>query len=63
MIAFVTSLRARALAQDWDYHVWLLERTVQSMLTQTRGKTRVAVACHDVPDTPSPVNDEFTFVR
>ena len=29
MIVFVTSFRARALAQDSDYHVWLLERTVE----------------------------------
>lgn len=52
MIAFVTSFRARALAGDqWDYHVWLLERVVQSMLAQTAGEIRVVISCHDVPDT------------
>lgn len=52
MIAFVTSFRARALAGDkWDYHVWLLERVVQSMLAQTAGDIRVVVACHDIPQT------------
>ena len=50
MIAFVTSFRARALAQDWDYHVWLLERTILSMLAQSRGECHVLVACHEVPD-------------
>ena len=52
MIAFVTSFRARALAGDkWDYHVWLLERVVQSMLAQTAGEIRVVIACHDIPQT------------
>ena len=50
MIAFVTSFRARALAQDWNYHVWLLERTMLSMLAQSGGKCHVVVACHEVPD-------------
>lgn len=52
MIACVTSFRALALAQDWGYHVWLLERTVRSMLAQTRGEIYVVVACHEIPDTP-----------
>lgn len=50
MIAFCTSLRARALANDWPYHVWLLERTVDSMLAQA-GDVRVIIGCHDVPET------------
>lgn len=48
-IAFCTSLRARSLARDWDYHVWLLEQTVRSMLAQTGCEVRVVVGCHDVP--------------
>lgn len=52
MIAFVTSLRARALAGDqWEYHTWLLERVVHSMLAQTAGEVCVIVGCHDVPST------------
>jgi len=51
MIAFVTSFRAKALAHDWPYHVWLLERTVDSMLTQG-DEVSVVVGCHEVPDTP-----------
>lgn len=51
MIAFATSLRARALAgANWDHHVWLLERVVRSMLAQSAGDVRVVVACHDVPE-------------
>ncbi len=50
MIAFCTSFRARALANDWPYHTWLLERVVHSMLSQTRGDAQVVVGCHDVPD-------------
>lgn len=52
MIAFCTSFRARALANDWSYHIWLLERVVRSMLAQTRGEAQVVVACHDVPESP-----------
>lgn len=52
MIAFCTSLRAKALANDWSYHTWLLERVVHSMLAQTRGDVHVVVACHDVPESP-----------
>lgn len=52
MIAFITSFRARALAQDWDHHILLLERCVRSMLAQTAGEVCVVVACHEIPDTP-----------
>ncbi len=52
MIAFCTSFRARALASDWAYHTWLLERVVHSMLSQTRGDAQVVVGCHDIPDSP-----------
>ena len=48
-IAFCTSFRARALANDWPYHTWLLERVVHSMLSQTRGEAQVVVGCHDIP--------------
>ncbi len=51
-IAFCTSFRARALANDWAYHTWLLERVAQSMLSQTRGEAQVVVGCHDIPDSP-----------
>jgi hypothetical protein len=49
LITYVTSLRARSLADDWDYHVWLLERTLHSMLAQGDQDVHVVVACHDVP--------------
>lgn len=49
-IAFCTSLRAKALADDWPYHVWLLERVVDSMLAQTGRDAQVVVACHDLPE-------------
>jgi len=52
LIAFITSFRGRALAQDWDYHVLLLERAVLSMLAQRHGECCVVVACHEIPDTP-----------
>ena len=52
MIAFATSLRARALAaNNWDHHLWLLDRVIDSMLAQTAGEVKVVVACHEVPET------------
>lgn len=50
MLAFVTSLRARALAQDWDHIVWLLNRCLESMLNQTCAEWQAYVVCHDVPE-------------
>lgn len=50
MLTFVTSLRAKALAIDWPYHVRLLERTVDSFLGQTDPDVRVVIVCHDVPE-------------
>ena len=52
MIAFVTSLRARALAKDWDHNVMMLERAVQSALAQVHGESCAVVACHEIPKTP-----------
>jgi len=49
MLTFVTSIRARAVAADWDHHVRLLERTLRSCLAQTEPAVRVIVVCHDRP--------------
>jgi len=62
MIAFCTSLRARALSNDWAYHAWLLEVTAASMLAQTRGDICVVVGCHDIPDSPLASNPRVRFV-
>lgn len=50
MIAFCTSLRARALSRDWAHHTWLLDATIDSMLAQRGADVCVIVGCHDVPD-------------
>lgn len=63
MIAFVTALRARALANDWNYHVWLLERTVGSMLAQTGSSVAVVIGCHDVPDTALTRDARVHFIQ
>lgn len=49
MLAFVTSLRAKALAHDWAHHVRLLERTLASFLAQTDEHICVIVVCHERP--------------
>jgi len=52
MLGFIVPLRARALARDWDRHVWLLRRTLRSILAQTDSDFRVFLVCHDVPAIP-----------
>jgi hypothetical protein len=63
LIAFCTSMRARALAgTNWDYHVWLLERVVESMLAQRDVEVAVVVACHDVPALPRMRDSRIHFL-
>jgi hypothetical protein len=52
MLAFVTSIRAKALADDWEHHVRLLARSLTSFLGQSQPDVRVVVVCHDVPRLP-----------
>src|SRR5207248_11018267 len=56
ILTFIISMRARALAQDWDYHTWLLECTLDSILAQTNPEFNVVVACHDIPEFPQAKN-------
>ena len=60
MIGFVTSLRAPALARNWPHHVWLLERTIESMLAVD--EAGVVVVCHEVPATPLATHPRVTFL-
>lgn len=62
-ITFVTGLRARALASDWAYLIWLLERVIDSMLAQRYGEVGLVVACHDVPETRFAKDRRVTFVQ
>jgi hypothetical protein len=52
MLAIITAFRSRLLARDWDYHVWLLQRTLDSILSQTNDQFVVAVVCHEIPSIP-----------
>lgn len=63
MIAFCTSLRAQAMSNDWAYHVWLLERTVASMLAQRGRDVCVVVGCHDVPSGSLQAHPQVHFER
>lgn len=51
MLAFVTSLRAKALAADWGHHVRLLDRMLASCLAQSDPRCVVVVVYHDRPET------------
>ena len=52
MLGIITCLRARALAHNWDLHVWLLQRTLDSMLAQTNSDFQIIAVCHEIPDLP-----------
>jgi hypothetical protein len=51
MLAIVTAFKSQLLTKDWDYHVWLLERSLDSMLAQTNESFIVVVVCHEIPST------------
>jgi len=50
MLTFILSMRARALARNWEHHTWLLERTLGSILAQTDSNFDVVVVCHEIPE-------------
>jgi len=52
MLAIVTAFRSQLLARDWCYHAWLLQRTLDSILSQTNDDFVVAVVCHEIPTIP-----------
>src|SRR5688500_11305056 len=51
------------MSKDWAYHVWLLERTVASMLAQTTDEVQDVVGCHDVPSGPLQSQPQVHFER
>lgn len=51
-LAIITTLRARSTASDWDHHVWLLQRTLDSLLALTDLEFSIIIVCHEVPDVP-----------
>lgn len=54
-------MRARALSRNWDYHTWLLERTLDSILAQTNPDFDAVVVCHDVPNVRQGGNPKLFF--
>jgi hypothetical protein len=52
MLTIVTCLRSRAVSSNWGYHVWLLQRTLDSLLAQTHPDFRIIVVCHEIPEIP-----------
>jgi hypothetical protein len=53
MLGFILSLRAKALARNWDHTIWLLHRTLDSIVNQTGTEYKIVIACHDLPPLPS----------
>jgi hypothetical protein len=59
MLGIIIPFRARAMADDWAHHTWLLARTLESVFAGGSG-LRVVVVCHDIPDIPA--NDRLAFL-
>jgi hypothetical protein len=49
VLGIITSLKSRVVSEEWDYDVWLLQRTLDSILAQTSASFVVAVVCHEIP--------------
>src|SRR5438132_5315231 len=62
MLAIITALRSRLLAKEWDYHVWLLQRTLDSILAQTNDAFVIAVVCHEKPRIPQAGHHRVHFL-
>jgi hypothetical protein len=62
MLAIITAFRSRLLSKDWDYHVWLLQRTLDSMLSQTNRVFTVAIVCHERPRIPQADDPRVRFL-
>jgi len=62
MLAVVTAFRSRCLARDWDYHGWLLQRTLDSILAQTNDEFVVVVVCHETPAIPHAHHPKIRFL-
>lgn len=61
MLAILTSLRAKALANDWAYHTWLLDKALDSITAQRNRDFMVYVGCHDIPDSKHRRNAKVEF--
>ncbi len=55
-------MRARALSQNWDYHTWLLERTLDSLLAQTNPDFNAVIVCHEIPDIAHTKHPKLEFL-
>jgi hypothetical protein len=50
LFGIVTAFRSRSLARNWDHHVWMLQRTLSSMLAQTNDAFVIFLVGHEIPD-------------
>jgi hypothetical protein len=62
MLAIITAFRSRHLAKDWEYHIWLLQRALDSMLAQTNDAFVVAVVCHEIPTMSQSKHPKIRFL-
>ena len=61
MLAIITSWIV-APTKNWDYHVWLLGRTNNTILAQTNDSFIVAVVCHEKPEVPQAKHPKLHFL-
>ena len=52
MLGVIIAVKAKALSEDWGHSVWMLQRTIESILAADSGDIRICVVCHEVPELP-----------
>jgi hypothetical protein len=50
-VNFAIPLKSRSVAADWELAVRMLENTLRSIFNQTVQDFKIAVACHEIPQT------------
>lgn len=63
MLAFITSLRSKTVANDWKRVCALFERTACSVFNQTTPHFRLIVTCHERPILTKPFDERLEFIE
>jgi hypothetical protein len=60
---FGIPLKARSVAQNWDWTVRDFNRTLASIYNQTNPNFRILVGCHEIPELLIPTDDRLEFIQ
>lgn len=63
MFCFITSLRSRAVSDNWRRVSELFERTAVSVFNQTAPEFRLIAVCHELPILERTFDERLEFIR